>query len=284
MDVDDAIHGISTLVWAQLTEGPSQGSGFFFQELEDKDPNKTFQWVRIKGVWLVTNRHVILPRIDGAEVIPDALTFNLRKVEGGRIVWAPITLPKSDLLSRAKFDPNPDVDVCAIHVQDVLEARVRSGEGYLPWYGVSKDDFPGSNKIYPHVASDVVIVGYPRGYYDAVNLYPIAKSGMIATRWGSNFNGNPYFLIDAKLFPGSSGSIVISKPIDVVVENNQIYASKEKQFAFLGVFSGEPYQHHQPLEFDDLTLIRKLGFNLGIVWYASLVEEIIHHGVNLVVS
>ena len=107
------------------------------------------------------------------------------------------------------------------------------------------------------------------------------KSGIVATRWGSNFNGNPFFLIDAKLFPGSSGSIVISKPTDVVVENGQIFHNPEKQFAFLGIYSGEPYQQQQPIEFDDFTLIRKSGFNLGIVWYANLVEEIIHHGVQL---
>ena len=281
MNVDDAIHGISTLIKTQLPNGSYQGTGFFFQELGQTDPTKENQWVSIENVWLVTNRHVALPKLNKVETIPESFTFHLRKLDRERIIWASITLSRAELLSRARFHADPEVDVCAIRVLDLLTAKINSGEKFLQWYGVSKDNFPGSNKIHPHVASDTVVIGYPRCYYDEVNLFPIAKAGIIATRWGSAFDGKPYFLIDAKLFPGSSGSIVISKPTDVVVEKGQIFHSQEKQFAFLGIYSGEPYQQHQPIEFDDLTLIRKSGFNLGIVWYANLVEEIIHHGVQL---
>jgi hypothetical protein len=281
MQVDDAIHGISTLITVQTTYGSSQGSGFFYQALAAKDPSKQEQWLQIEDTWLVTNRHVVLTRINGNEVIPDTLTFHLRKASASGVIWEPIPLTRQELLSRAKFHPNPEVDVCLIRVLDLMTEKIKSGEQYLQWYSVSKDNFAGQNKIHPHVASDAVVVGYPRGFYDQVNLYPIVKSGIIASRWGALFNGKPYFLIDAKLFPGSSGSVVISKPTDVVVEDGKIFHSKDKQFAFLGVFSGEPYQQHQPIEFDDMTLIRKSGFNVGIVWYGYLVEEIVQGGVHL---
>ena len=52
-----------------------------------------------------------------------------------------------------------------------------------------------------------------------MNLFPIVKSGIIASRWKTGFKGKPYFLIDAKLFPGSSGSVVITKPADFVIRN-----------------------------------------------------------------
>ena len=115
----------------------------------------------------------------------------------------------------------------------------------------------------------------PRGFYDELNKFPILKSGKLASRHGLNFNGNPYFLIDSKLFPGSSGSVVISEPTDFVLENGNILHSSEKQFAFLGIYSGEPFQQSQPIELDDMTIIRKSGFNVGIVWYGYLVEEIL---------
>ena len=71
------------------------------------------------------------------------------------------------------------------------------------------------------VFDDYLVIGYPRMFYDKVNLFPIVKSGIIASKWQGMLNGKPYFLIDAKLFPGSSGSIVISKPIGTVIENGK---------------------------------------------------------------
>jgi len=118
------------------------------------------------------------------------------------------------------------------------------------------------------------------GGYDQFSKFPIVKSAVIASFWGMPFGGKPYFLIDAKLFPGSSGSIVISKPIGFVIENKQIFhpASGSKQFAFLGIYSGEPFRQSRPIETDELTIISKNGYGLGIVWYFHLVTDIIKNG------
>ena len=112
----------------------------------------------------------------------------------------------------------------------------------------------GKNNIEVEASSDVLIAGYPKGFYDHINLFPIVKSGIIASRWGAGFQGQPYFLIDAKLFPGSSGSVVISKPIDLVVKDGQVMLASEKQFAFLGVYSGEPKLQETPVVVGDLTI------------------------------
>ena len=80
------------------------------------------------------------------------------------------------------------------------------------------------------------------------------------------------------MFPGSSGSIVVSKPQNVAVVDGKLMYAEEKQFVFLGIYSGEPYQESYPIEFEDITITRKLEFNLGIVWYGTLIEEIIKSG------
>jgi len=211
--------------------------------------------------------------------VPDRFSFHLRKIVDDKLVWDPIVLEKEQLLDRARFHPNPAVDTCIVQVLDLLTDRIKSGDEYMPWYGVTREQLPGNNKISVEVADDAVVIGYPRGFYDEVNLYPIAKSGIIASRWGADFNGLPCFLIDAKLFPGSSGSIVVSKPRDIAIEGGQLFCAKEKQFAFLGIFSGEPFQEHHPIEMDDIIIIRKSGFNVGIVWYGNLVEEIVNNGI-----
>ena len=144
---------------------------------------------------------------------------------------------------------------------------------------VDEERFPRPKQISVAAADDVIVIGYPRSFYDRAQLFPIVKLGVIASKWGSHFNGQPYFLIDAKLFPGSSGSLVISKPQDVAVISGQLKYSKEKNFAFLGVYSGEPFQSDQrPIELESMVITQKLGFNVGIVWYGNLVEEIIQNG------
>ena len=80
------------------------------------------------------------------------------------------------------------------------------------------------------------------------------------------------FEIDAQLFPGSSGGLVISKPKDIAIINGKINTAKSKQFIFLGIYSGEYY-------YVDSKTKEKRSYGLGNVWYSYLVEEICKNGV-----
>ncbi len=55
---------------------------------------------------------------------------------------------------------------------------------------------------------DIVFVGYPSDIYDRRNLFPVVRRGITATPMSIDFEGKPAFLIDASIFPGSSGSPV----------------------------------------------------------------------------
>ena len=190
--------------------GRSQGTGFFYHQFSEKDSTKNFQWLTIEKLFLVTNRHVILGA-NSREIIPNELTFYLRIIKKDEVLWEPIILEREEIIKRTIVHPNTDIDVCIIEVLDLVTNKVKH-KNISQWHGVSKYDFPGKNKINVDIASEAVVIGYPFDFYDRVNKFPIVKSGIIASRWGSNFNGKPYFLIDANLFPGSSGSIVISRP------------------------------------------------------------------------
>ena len=116
-------------------------------------------------------------------------------------------------------------------------------------------------------SDDVIVVGFPHGYYDELNHYPIVKRGIVASAWGADFDGEPFFLIDAKLFPGSSGSAVLTKPVEYVHQDGKLHRSPTgKQFALLGVYSGEP----ELVSEDDPEYA-----DVGIVLYASLMAVII---------
>lgn len=281
MKIDDALHGISTLLLTTYQGKQLQGTGFFYDELGPKDPNLTEQWREIKTIWVATNRHVLLPKIKGKEITPEVLTFHLRKIVNNRFVWEPISLDTIEFTKRVRLHPNQEVDVALLQIDDLVKNKIKNNEQLIQYFAVSEENLPGNNNINAEVADDVIVVGYPKSFYDEVNVFPIVKSGIIASRWGLNFNGLPIFLIDAKLFPGSSGSIVITKPIDLKMVNGRLMHSKDKQFAFLGVYSGEPYREHKPIDLEDLTIIRKDSFNLGTVWYGHLIIEIAKNGVFL---
>jgi hypothetical protein len=281
MNLNDTFHCISTIILTNAPSVGSQGTGFYYQRLAPKDKEGP-QWRRVDGQWLVTNRHVLIPRNGDSELLPSSVTFHLRKFDAnGALQWDAITLTTEDVERLARFHPNKSIDVATLNIQKLMTDRLKGGEKYANCYAVSCENFAGQNNIRVEASSDVLVVGYPRRFYDDVNLYPVIKAGIIASRWGTNFQGERYFLIDAKLFPGSSGSIVVSKPIDMIVKDGQIMHASEKQFAFLGVFSGEPFRHERPVELDDMIIVQKSSFNVGIVWYAELVDEILDSGVTL---
>ncbi|HEU4760551.1 MAG TPA: serine protease [Dehalococcoidia bacterium] len=276
--IDDEIHALTTIIESRLPSGRvSQGTGFFYHVLGEAVGDDEHAR-RIDSVWLVTNRHVLMPD----EERPELVAFMLRTLlPSGGVEWLPITLNRGQLEERARIHADADVDVAATDVTAELFAAADGG-ATLAYAAVGEENFPGTDKLDVSVASDIIVVGYPKGYYDKVNKFPIVKAGIIASRWKAHFQGKPAFLIDAKLFPGSSGSIVVSKPTDYVIEGGQIFMSQSKNFCFLGIFSGEPYElATTPVETDDGLVYKKERFDLGLAWYYYLIPDIIAKGAGI---
>lgn len=186
-----------------------------------------------------------------------------------------------DIYRKTKFHPKKEVDVALVEIWEQFKTKFQAGQNMAAPYFLHAENQVGHNNISVEVGDDVLVAGYPRGFYDEENLFPIVKAGIIASRWGTHFQGRPYFLIDAKLFPGSSGSVVVSKPTDFVIRDGAPMFNKEKQFALLGIFSGEPELIEKPVEIGDLTVTKRSDFDLGIVWYAQVIEEARTQGVRL---
>lgn len=55
---------------------------------------------------------------------------------------------------------------------------------------------------------DLLMVGYPNSLMDETNHLPIVRKGITATPYVVDYDGQAEFLIDASVFPGSSGSPV----------------------------------------------------------------------------
>ncbi|EVT83464.1 S1 family peptidase [Vibrio parahaemolyticus] len=55
---------------------------------------------------------------------------------------------------------------------------------------------------------EVTFIGYPSGIYDFRNSSPLVRRGITSSPIWNDFNGEHCFIIDAGVFPGSSGSPV----------------------------------------------------------------------------
>ena len=279
--IDQRLHGISTLIYCSWSDGSCSGTGFFYKVLGNTDPDKAEipGYVRLDQLYLVTNRHVL---VNEHNQLAASVTFHHRKVTAQGHDWIPITLCGQDLHRRCKFHEIDEVDVALVEVADLL-LDILSGpdsKQFLTFDSIGEGQVPNENTFPVEVGDDVLVVGYPRGFYDEYSKFPIVKSGIIASRWGFPFGGRPHFLVDAKLFPGSSGSLVISKPKSFGSKDGELYYTKSgrKEFLFLGIFSGEYYQRNNAIETENYVLISKEGFNLGIVWYYDVILAIIASG------
>lgn len=282
MDFEDRIYGATTIIECFFQDVRSQGTGFFFNEVE-KDSEKNIDgqsYKKLLGTWLITNRHVALPIINNQEIVPNTLVFNLRRVINGETEWVPVTLRKEELLSRMKIHLDSNVDVVAIKIDDILIQAMRQMQGIMNFTTITSDNLPDSSRLKVEASDDIIVAGYPRNFYDEKNKFPIIKSGIIATKWMAYFNNNPVFLIDCKLFPGSSGSVVLSKPCNIALIDGNLMSAPNKQFILLGIFSGEPVRQEQPIYLEDITITRNQSFNVGTVWYSWLIMDIICNGIH----
>lgn len=133
------------------------------------------------------------------------------------------------------------------------------------------------------VGDEIFLLGYPDRIYDPRNVFPILRQGIIATvpTEGYAFNnrlriqyGLPSqidgFLIDANVFPSSSGILVILKPQPATVgSRGQTVISKAKKMPYLlGIVS-------MSIPIFDIHLDSKQRMGLGVVYSVETIREVI---------
>jgi hypothetical protein len=156
----------------------------------------------IPGV--VTNRHVYTA-IESGE-------FSIHRSDG-KTPNAPLNDSIKVHLPSFKdmwiLHPNPEIDLCAaplIYVLDRIGIKIEE---------VYRVPFNANNILDDQALlnlrgiEDVVMVGYPQGFWDNINNMPLVRRGITSTHAGIDFKGKPEALIDMACFVGSSGSPVV---------------------------------------------------------------------------
>ena len=273
---ENTIHGLTTIIKVEHGDSVTQGTGFFYHKYNGPpcfDPGLATNHIdsSLTGIWIITNKHVLFGEeyVD-KPIMPDTLYFSIRKREPYRDIpiWVDFKMPKAQISMRIKQHPDPKPDLVAIEITDIILPRLTKGVDSYIYSAVSAANYPWNGDSYANgprfsIGNTIMTVGYPDAFYDRYNLYPTIKTGTIASKWRTLYNNNNYFLIDCKLFPGSSGSIVISMPTTY---------HEVDFFHFLGVYSGE-LGHKRVNKSTGATEMRY--FDTGKVWYFYLIDEII---------
>lgn len=204
-------------IYAQKPDNiSSYGTGFIFSLQETETASIPF---------VITNYHVLENAIAGfAELhisengIPTNQTIKIQ-------------FDKS-IINRNKLG---NLDLIAIPIAGILN-NLQSKNISVFFRSVNQSMIPTFEQQNDLSAiEDITFIGYPSGLYDDKNKLSIIRQGITATPIWNDFKGEEIFLIDAGVFPGSSGS-------PVFIYNQGSYATKNcvvvgNRLLFVGVIS-----------------------------------------------
>ena len=233
----------------------SIGTGFLLQRPVDKDKCK---------IYLVTNKHVL----KDAEAI--RVTFTKNRDESPDI-GNTLSIPISDSNKYIAMHPNPKVDVAVLECTGLFNLFL----GQLYFKAVSYDMLADFTEPELSVAENVYFVGYPDNRYDKTNNLPLIRTGLISSHPKLDYNGDPVFIIDAQVFPGSSGSPVY---IDLTYENfkNGQIAIGNKKIRLLGIVAQTMVRNNQLQAVPTGTAYATQEvLGLGIVFKSTTIKELI---------
>ena len=215
----------------------TNASGFFFE--------------RDERLYLVTSRHVVIdepsehyPARIEIEIHTDehnltqSTGFSMLLYRDGRSVWHQGT------------DAAGEIDVAVIELDRAA----------LPPSGVIRAFSPAhlhraTEEV--EVGSSLLIVGFPLGFHDTLHHLPVVRQALIASSFGMRFQGQGFFLTDARTHRGTSGA-------PVVMRNARASAAGDKlPWKLLGVHSARIDIGTRDLEQDE-----SLGLNCA--WYADI--------------
>jgi hypothetical protein len=179
--------------------------------------------------FVVTNKHVVKNALDGS--------VYFHKGTGDKPSLGSAHRIEIDNFENAwQGHDDPDIDVAVMPLAPLLESMSQSG--IAPFYRSIDRSLTASPELIEQLDAleEVVFIGYPNGIWDTTNFLPIFRKGTTATPIGVDFQGKKQFLVDASVFPGSSGS-------PVFLYNKGMYSDRKgnttigTRLSFLGVIA-----------------------------------------------
>lgn len=224
----------------------SIGTGFIVRVITNVDKNECC-------MLLFSNKHVF-----GDTQKNISILFHKAQEDGTPDLTNTITLTQKDFDQTYYPHPNPDIDLACINISFMynnpsFKIFSKSIEQSMLANYEEKELLPGK---------DVWFIGYPENRYDSVHNLPILRKGFIGSIPTLDFDGKREIIIDAPVFPGSSGS--------------PVFTTLDGMYKLIGVLS-KAYAKNEPVK----PISKKTNkgvtqfISLGVVIKVGLINELI---------
>jgi hypothetical protein len=215
----------------------TNASGFFF--------------ARDRRLYLVTSRHVMIDepsqhypdRIQvELHVDPDDIArstgFGIPLYRDGKSLWV------------QGLDAAGDIDVALIELERSAMPANTAYRAFTPEHLYR----PGSRI---EIGSALLVLGFPLGFHDTLHHLPVARQAGLASSFGMRFQGQGYFLTDARMHRGGSGAPVVMRIAEPEAAHGDL------PWRLLGIHSGRLDMLTRDVNVDEA-----LGLNCA--WYADV--------------
>lgn len=205
-------------------------------------------------LFLVTSRHVFWD--EASEHFPDRIVIELHTDPNNLAQSTDFSIPlyrDGKSIWRQGKDGAGSVDVAAVEI----DCRA------LP-DGVTYRSFDSNHMIGMRdveIGTALLIVGFPLGFHDTLHHLPVARQAIVASCFDLRFQGQGYFLTDARTHRGMSGAPV------VVRSNRDEESRSDFKWMLAGIHSSRLDVGTRDLELDE-----RLGLNCA--WFADILPTL----------
>jgi hypothetical protein len=211
----------------------------------------SFFFARNERLFLVTSRHVMID--EPSKHFPNRIEIELHNDANNMALSTHFSIPlydKEKRLWRQGLDTAGEIDVAVIEIdRNALPATTS-------YYAFTPDHlYQTADQI--EVGSSLLIVGFPLGFHDTLHHMPVARHAIIASSFGLRFQGEGYFLTDARTHRGTSGAPIVMRVADPEHKLGNL------PWMLLGVHSARLDVGTRDMELDEA-----LGLNCA--WYADI--------------
>jgi hypothetical protein len=215
----------------------TNASGFFF--------------ARNGRLFLVTSRHVVIDA--PSKHFPSHLEIELHIDANNLAASTGFSIPlyRNGLsLWHQGLDAAGEIDVALIEIEQAALPPSTVYQTFTPENLLAPQD-------QVEIGTSLLVVGFPLGFHDTLHHMPVVRHAIVASSFGLRFQGEGYFLTDARTHRGTSGAPVIMR-----LPREDLTPGRPP-WMLLGVHSAR-----LDVGTRDLKLDEALGLNCA--WYADI--------------
>ncbi|MHC5352244.1 S1 family peptidase [Metapseudomonas furukawaii] len=215
----------------------TNASGFFFS--------------RDERLFLVTSRHVVSDV--SSRHFPDRLEIELHTDRKNMARSCDFSVPLyrgGKSLWRQGLDTAGGVDVAMIEMEHAALPSAVVYHAFTPAHLQAPSDLI-------EVGTALLVVGFPLGLHDHLHHMPVVRHAIVASSFGLRFQGQGYFLTDARTHRGTSGAPVVMRAPATCSNLGDLC------WMLLGV-------HSACLDMVSRDLMQDEALGLNCTWYADI--------------